>query len=85
MTNKVAAALQYDDTKPGAPKLIAKGQQDVAARIIEIAKQNNIPIQEDADLVMILNKLELEQEIPLELYSIVAEIFALIYNINKSK
>lgn len=84
MAKQIATALKYDENSNSAPKLLAKGQNEVAERIIELAKQHNIPVKEDKDLVEILNALELDEEIPLELYSIVAEIFAMIYNINKS-
>lgn len=84
MTKQIATALKYDENSSAAPKLLAKGQNEVAERIIELAKQHNIPIKEDKDLVEILSALDLDEEIPLELYSIVAEIFAFVYNINKS-
>ena len=84
MTKKIATALKYDRNSTTVPKLVAKGQNEVAEKILELAKLHNIPVQQDKDLVEILNTLELEEEIPLELYSIVAEIFALIYNMNKS-
>ncbi|HAG52531.1 MAG TPA: flagellar biosynthesis protein FlhB [Alphaproteobacteria bacterium] len=84
MNKQIATALKYDENSNSAPKLLAKGQNEIAEKILELAKQNNIPIKEDKDLVAILNTLELNDEIPFELYSIVAEIFALIYNINKS-
>ncbi|NBX86850.1 MAG: type III secretion system protein [Proteobacteria bacterium] len=78
-----AAALQYDKSKASAPKLTAKGQGTVAEKIIEVAKANNIPLHADADLIEILNKAELDTEIPLEVYAIVAEIFAFIYKTNQ--
>tara|TARA_Y100001960_G_scaffold156415_1_gene164615 strand:+ start:1349 stop:1612 length:264 start_codon:yes stop_codon:yes gene_type:complete len=84
MSKQIATALKYDEKSTAAPKLIAKGQNEVAERIIELAKEHGIPLKQDKDLVEILSALELEEEIPLELYSIVAEIFAMIYNINKS-
>ena len=84
MNKQIATALKYDENSNSAPKLLAKGQNEIAEKILELAKQNNIPIKEDKDLVAILNTLELNDEIPFELYSVVAEIFALIYNINKS-
>lgn len=84
MTKLKATALKYDSTKDLAPKLVAKGDSVIAEKIIELAKQNNIPIREDADMVEILNLLEIDEEIPIELYSIVAEIFAFLYNVNKS-
>ncbi|MFZ2620243.1 MAG: EscU/YscU/HrcU family type III secretion system export apparatus switch protein [Alphaproteobacteria bacterium] len=82
---KKAAALSYDRANSAAPKLSAKGRGDVAERIIEVAKAHNIPIHEDADLIEILEKVELEQEIPLEIYAVVAEIFAYIYKANKKR
>ena len=80
-----AAALQYDKGKPGAPKLTAKGKGVVAEKIIEIARANNIPLHRDADLIEILDKVEIDTEIPIEVYAIVAEIFAYIYKVNQNK
>lgn len=80
-----AAALQYDKSKPGAPKLTAKGKGAIAEKIIEIARANNIPLHQDRDLIEILDKVEIDTEIPLEIYAIVAEIFAYIYKVNKDK
>lgn len=81
---KKAAALKYKAESNKAPKVIAKGRGDVAERIIAVAKENNIPIHEDRDLIEILSTLELEQEIPPELYRTIAEILAFIYRINGS-
>ncbi len=80
-----AVALKYDNTKNAAPKVVAKGQKSLAQKILEIANEHDIPIHKDADLVQILQAVELEQEIPLEVYSVVAEIFAYIYRINKNR
>lgn len=78
-----AAALKYDKGKSTAPTLVAKGRGDVAKRILEVAEEHDIPIHNDSDLVEILEKLELEEEIPLEVYAVVAEIFAYLYKVNK--
>lgn len=78
-----AAALKYIHGKDNAPKLVAKGQGHVAARIIEIAKANGIPLREDKDLVEFLSMLDLYQEIPAELYKAVAEILAFVYALKK--
>lgn len=83
--NKKAVALQYNKSQSAAPYVTAKGQGLVAERILEIAKEHNIPIHSDADLTEILEKIEIEQEIPLEVYAIVAEIFAYIYKVSKKK
>ena len=66
-----------------APIVVAKGRGVIAEKIMEIARANNIPIREDADLVALLSKVDLMGEIPPELYRIVAEILTYIYKINK--
>ena len=78
-----AAALRYDASKNSAPKVTAKGEGKTAQKIIEIAKENDIPIKEDADLVELLGKVELDQEIPPEMYKAIAEIFSFIYKHSK--
>jgi flagellar biosynthesis protein len=80
---KKAVALKYQMYEDNAPHVVAKGQGYIADKIIEIAKQNNIPIQEDTDLIAILSKIEIMQEIPMELYKVVAEILAYVYRMNK--
>ena len=78
---KTAVALKYKSGQ-SAPQIVAKGQGAVAERILEVAKQNNIIIHEDADLVEALSKLDIKQEIPPELYKVVAEILMFIYRLN---
>lgn len=80
-----AAALQYDKEKQGAPKLTAKGRGQVAEKIIAVAQEHNIPLHRDADLIEILEKVELETEIPVEVYAVVAEIFAYLYKANQKQ
>jgi len=81
-----AAALQYDHLSQNAPKVIAKGEGSIAKNIIKIAKDNNLPIKKDEDLVELLSKLDIDKEIPTEMYKAVAEIFSFIYGItNKDK
>ena len=58
----------------------AFGQE--AERIISLAKSLGIPIKEDPDLITILSKVELGQEIPEEIYALVAEILSFVYNLN---
>ncbi len=77
-----AAALKYEKFKDNAPKIVAKGKGYIAEKIIEIAKENNIPIKEDPDLIEMLYKLDIYEEIPEELYKVIAEIFAYIYKIS---
>ncbi len=80
-----AATLQYDKEKSAAPKLTAKGRGLVADKILAIASEHGIPVHRDADLIEILEKTEIDTEIPLEVYAIVAEIFAYIYKVNQQK
>ncbi len=78
-----AVALRYEPIKFNAPRLVAKGQGKVAERIIELAKQQGIPIQVDADLVAALSALDWYEEIPEELYKAVAEVLAFVYSMNR--
>ena len=77
-----AAALRYDKEKEAAPRLVARGQGPVAEKILELARQHDIPIRSDADLMAILETVEIDQEIPLSVYAAVAEIFAYLYQAN---
>ncbi|PLT30079.1 EscU/YscU/HrcU family type III secretion system export apparatus switch protein [Peribacillus deserti] len=80
---KEAIALGYDSERDGAPRVLAKGKGLVAERILETAKENNVPVQEDPSLSGLLTELELNQTIPEDLYQAVAEVFAFIYRIDK--
>ncbi|MDA0745008.1 MAG: EscU/YscU/HrcU family type III secretion system export apparatus switch protein [bacterium] len=79
---RTAAALGYDPENNDAPRLLAKGSGEMADRILAVAKEHNIPIQEDKDLVTLLAQLDLNQEIPPELYRTIAEILSFIYRTN---
>ncbi|UCF95371.1 MAG: EscU/YscU/HrcU family type III secretion system export apparatus switch protein, partial [Desulfobacterales bacterium] len=62
-----AVALKYDKAKNSAPKVVAKGQGHIGAKIIEAARRHNIPLYEDQNLVQVLEALDLDTEIPPEL------------------
>ncbi|MBN2231890.1 MAG: EscU/YscU/HrcU family type III secretion system export apparatus switch protein [Deltaproteobacteria bacterium] len=81
---RFAAALRYDREKHRAPLMVAKGAGDIAERIIALAREHGIPIKDDPALVQVLMKLDLNREIPPELYQAVAEILALIYRADES-
>lgn len=72
-----AVALHYDGKN--APRVTAKGAGELAERIIALAKQHGIPLQENAPLVTLLAQLELGDEIPQALYLAVAEVIAFAY------
>ncbi|MGE4318251.1 MAG: EscU/YscU/HrcU family type III secretion system export apparatus switch protein [Deferribacterales bacterium] len=79
---KKAAAIRYDKATDRVPKLVAKGKGVVADKIIERALEHNIYIKEDKDLVEALSTLDLFDEIPVELYKVVALLLAELYKIN---
>lgn len=83
LIRKEAVALSYEATKNDTPKVIAKGKGIVADNILERAKENNIPIQEDSTLIELLSKLNINDSIPEELYQAVAEVFAFVYRTDK--
>jgi len=62
-----------------APKVVAKGRGIVAERLMALARENEIPIVKDELLVEMLEQLNLNQEIPGELYQVVAEILVAVY------
>ncbi|MGG6313568.1 EscU/YscU/HrcU family type III secretion system export apparatus switch protein [Paenibacillus macerans] len=80
---KKAVALKYEPGQGDAPVVAAKGRGQLAERILETAKEHGIPVQEDAALVEVLSKLDLDQQIPAELYDLVAEILTFIYRSDK--
>ncbi|MBB5021703.1 EscU/YscU/HrcU family type III secretion system export apparatus switch protein [Desulfurispira natronophila] len=84
ITWKKAVALKYKD-RDRAPVVTAKGQAKIAEAIIEKANEHDIAIYEDPDLVVALSTLEIDQEIPEELYQAVAEVLAFLYKQNAIK
>ena len=81
---KVSVALEY---MPGeeAPKIIASGKGILAEKIIEKAKESDVPIYEDSKLANTLSKLELGDMIPPALYEVVAEILVFVDDCDKMK
>lgn len=80
---KEAIALKYQSENHDAPTVVAKGKGVVADNIIEQAKENKIPIQEDSSLVQLLGQLQINETIPESLYEAVAEVFAFIYRVDQ--
>jgi flagellar biosynthesis protein FlhB len=73
----IAVALQYEEAHMNAPRVVAKGEMFLAQKIVEIAKNHNVPVIQNITLARSLFPLELEEEIPEELYETVAEILNL--------
>lgn len=80
---KRAAALRYDGRKDSSPKVTANGKGYIAENIINKAKKNNVPIQQDPTLVALLSELNINENIPEDLYLAVAEVFSFIYQADK--
>ena len=78
-----AVALHYDRDQDFAPRLVAKGQERVAEKILDLARKHNVPIHCDHDLVEVLSQLDLEEMIPKEVFVIVAEILAFVYGLGR--
>lgn len=79
-----AIALSYQQASgSSAPKVIAKGSGFVAERILSTAKQHSVPIYQNKTLVSMLMAVELDREIPHELYQAVAEVLAYVYHIDQ--
>ena len=74
---KNAVALHYDEVN--APRVTAKGSDELAEQIIELAEEYDIPIREEPELVKLLSHVELGEQIPEALYIAVAEILAFAY------
>ena len=78
-----AVALRYDASREQAPRILAAGSGHIAQRILEIAREQGVPIHEDADLVQALSALDLGAQIPEPLYRAVAEVLAFVYKVNR--
>lgn len=74
-----AVALRYDTDLDTAPRVTARGRGFIAERILEAARQHDIPIREEPDLLPLLAQVDLQDEIPPVLYRAVAEILAFVY------
>ena len=85
VNKKKAVALGYNRSQDNAPKVLASGAGEIANKIISLAKEHDIPIKEYPDLIEILSKVEVDQEIPPNLYKAVAEIFSFLYKITNKK
>jgi flagellar biosynthesis protein len=80
-----ATALRYNRDKNSAPQVLATGSGLIAERIVEIAREQGLPVREDPALAEALSRLELEQEIPPELFVAVAEVLVWAYGLEKRR
>ena len=82
---KIAVAIRYDEKEMNAPQVVAKGRNLWAKKIIEIAKKYNVPIMRNIPLAHALNKLEIGEEVPEELYEAVAEVLIFVQKLREQE
>lgn len=82
---KKAVALQYDQARDRAPRVTAKGRGYVAENILAAAQRSTVPVYQNKTLVNMLMALELDREIPPELYHSIAEVMAYIYRMDRAR
>jgi flagellar biosynthesis protein len=80
--DKKAVALKYNSEEDEAPRVVAKGAGYVAEKIEKLAQESGVPVKQDQELVEYLSALNLYEEIPPSLYTIVAEILAFVYHLD---
>jgi flagellar biosynthesis protein len=79
-TQNLAVALHYD--RKGAPRVVAKGRGTVGEKIVEMAREHGVPIEENEVLAGALSQVELDNEIPVELYKAVAEVLVFVLRVS---
>lgn len=82
---KRAVALKYEAGKDKAPRLVAKGKGLMAEQILALARRNYVPVRYDPGLVQVLSRLNIDQEIPPQLYRAVAALLTFLYRMNQRK
>ncbi|GAV19223.1 flagellar biosynthesis protein [Mariprofundus micogutta] len=83
MKKQQAIALKWDPYLDKTPRLAAKGQGLLAEEILRVARENDIPIREDHDLIQVFSLLDIGESIPPEVHTAIAEILAFIYWTNQ--
>jgi flagellar biosynthesis protein len=79
---RLAVALHYEKSSGGAPRVVAKGKGTIGAKIIEIARAHDVPIEENEVLAGALSNVELGEEIPEDLYKAVAEVLIFVMKLS---
>ena len=80
---RAAVAIRYDADKDKAPLILATGRGPIAEEIMRVADENKIPLYEDPELATLLSKLELDTEVPPELYVLVAGVLFFVYQLDR--
>ncbi len=80
---KKAVALRYDQEIDNAPKIVAAGQGHLAEQILRVAEEKSVPVYEDPVLAEMLAHVAIGEELPPELYSIIAEVLIFVHSVDK--
>ena len=82
-TNTKAVALKYKAYEDLAPKVVAKGKGELAKKIIQKAKEFDVPLFQNEELVNMLLNVDINEEIPKEMYEAVVEVFIWLYKLEE--
>jgi len=82
-SERSAIAIKYDIEKDAAPVILAVGKGTFAEEILKVAEDHKIPLFEDKNLANLLIKLEVDTEVPAELYTLVAEVLAFVFRLDQ--
>ena len=77
-----AVALRFDKEREDAPRVVAKGRGFVAQQLLAIAKRNAVPVYQNQTVTQLLMAVELDREIPPDLYQAVANVLAFVYRMD---
>lgn len=77
---KFAIALEYDGKQ--APQVTARGHDEIANQILQLAQEANVPIHLDKDLALVLDQIDLGEHIPEALFVVIAEILTFAYRLS---
>ena len=81
---RTAVALRYERGDEGAPTVVAKGDGALAERILRLAREHDVPVHEDLELLELLAQCTPRQEIPVELFGPVAGLLAYLHRVNEA-
>ncbi|MFN0242710.1 MAG: EscU/YscU/HrcU family type III secretion system export apparatus switch protein [Planctomycetota bacterium] len=82
-TRMRAVALRHQLGAEAAPQVTAKGDGEIAQRILDVARKNGVPVREDRDLLELLSRCDVGATIPGELFEVVARLLAHLYRLNR--
>lgn len=78
-----AVALRHQLGSDAAPQVTAKGEGEIAQRILDVARKSGVPVREDRDLLELLSRCDVGATIPGELFEVVARLLAHLYRLNR--